>query len=327
MSPVLTQHVSQPITLDEQTQKMKRHLLQDIRRSAYVYRVDCGGCNACEIEIFAAITPVFDAERFGIKVVSSPRHADILLFTGAVTRAMRMPALRAYESAPDHKICVSYGACGVGGGIFHDLYSVWGGSDTIVPIDVWIPGCPPTPAATIHGFAVALGLLQQKIHAVDYRDPTGVTMQPLWPQIPPSQRIAIEREARRLAGYRQGREICDRLLRHLSDDPTGNRVNTWLRDADDPRLNSIVQQLFRVLRGYMTEECGEIVFWTLRKKFVASSDEMPEHSSQVMYYSLAIGHHVGVIDCLNVAFRCPLTEYEDWLALVEEEQARRKMLG
>ncbi len=56
---------------------------------------------------------------------------------------------------------------------FHDLYSVWGGSDTIVPIDVWIPGCPPTPAATIHGFAVALGLLQQKIHAVDYRDPTG----------------------------------------------------------------------------------------------------------------------------------------------------------
>ncbi|QAZ71024.1 Hydrogenase-4 maturation protease [Escherichia coli] len=327
MSPVLTQHVSQPITLDEQTQKMKQHLLQDIRRSAYVYRVDCGGCNACEIEIFAAITPVFDAERFGIKVISSPRHADILLFTGAVTRAMRMPALRAYESAPDHKICVSYGACGVGGGIFHDLYSVWGGSDTIVPIDVWIPGCPPTPAATIHGFAVALGLLQQKIHAVDYRDPTGVTMQPLWPQIPPSQRIAIEREARRLAGYRQGREICDRLLRHLSDDPTGNRVNTWLRDADDPRLNSIVQQLFRVLRGYMTEECGEIVFWTLRKKFVASSDEMPEHSSQVMYYSLAIGHHVGVIDCLNVAFRCPLTEYEDWLALVEEEQARRKMLG
>ena len=90
MSPVLTQYVSQPITLDEQTQKMKRHLLQDIRRSAYVYRVDCGGCNASEIEIFAAITPVFDAERFGIKVVSSPRHADILLFTGAVTRAMRI---------------------------------------------------------------------------------------------------------------------------------------------------------------------------------------------------------------------------------------------
>lgn len=210
MSPVLTQHVSQPITLDEQTQKMKQHLLQDIRRSAYVYRVDCGGCNACEIEIFAAITPVFDAERFGIKVISSPRHADILLFTGAVTRAMRMPALRAYESAPDHKICVSYGACGAGGG-FSTISTASGAAATpLSPLMFGIPGCPPTPAATIHGFAVALGLLQQKIHAVDYRDPTGVTMQPLWPQIPPSQRIAIEREARRLAGYRQGREICDR---------------------------------------------------------------------------------------------------------------------
>ncbi len=100
ISPVLTQYVSQPITLHEQTQKMKRHLLQDIRRSAYVYRVDCGGCNACEIEIFAAITPVFDAERFGIKVVSSPRHADILLFTGALTRAMRMPPLRRTSLPP-----------------------------------------------------------------------------------------------------------------------------------------------------------------------------------------------------------------------------------
>ena len=139
MSPVLTQHVSQPITLDEQTQKMKRHLLQDIRRSAYVYRVDCGGCNACEIEIFAAITPVFDAERFGIKVVSSPRHADILLFTGALTRAMRMPALRAYESAPDHKICVSYGACGAGGG-FSTLSTASGAAAT--PLSPLMFGSP-----------------------------------------------------------------------------------------------------------------------------------------------------------------------------------------
>lgn len=99
----INHHVSQPITLDDQVQKLKQTLLKDIQRSAYVYRVDCGGCNGCEIEIFSAITPVFDAERFGIKVVASPRHADILLFTGAVTRQMRVPALRAYESAPDQK--------------------------------------------------------------------------------------------------------------------------------------------------------------------------------------------------------------------------------
>ncbi|SQI45185.1 Hydrogenase-3 component G [Serratia plymuthica] len=134
-----------PITLDDSIAQLKTTLLKDIRRSAYVYRVDCGGCNGCEIEIFAAISPLFDAERFGIKVVPSPRHADILLFTGAVTRAMRIPAIRAWQASPDPKICISYGACGNSGGIFHDLYCVWGGTDRIVPVDVYIPGCPPTP--------------------------------------------------------------------------------------------------------------------------------------------------------------------------------------
>ncbi len=101
-----------PMTVEESIASMKASLLKKIKRSAYVYRVDCGGCNGCEIEIFATLSPLFDAERFGIKVVPSPRHADILLFTGAVTRAMRSPALRAWQSAPDPKICISYGACG-----------------------------------------------------------------------------------------------------------------------------------------------------------------------------------------------------------------------
>lgn len=118
-----------PMTVDESIASMKASLLKNIKRSAYVYRVDCGGCNGCEIEIFATLSPLFDAERFGIKVVPSPRHADILLFTGAVTRAMRSPALRAWQSAPDPKICIFYGACGNSGGIFHDLYCVWGGTD------------------------------------------------------------------------------------------------------------------------------------------------------------------------------------------------------
>lgn len=95
-----------PMTVDESIASMKASLLKKIKRSAYVYRVDCGGCNGCEIEIFATLSPLFDAERFGIKVVPSPRHADILLFTGAVTRAMRSPALRAWQSAPDPKICI-----------------------------------------------------------------------------------------------------------------------------------------------------------------------------------------------------------------------------
>ncbi|WP_113632279.1 NADH-quinone oxidoreductase subunit B family protein [Pectobacterium peruviense] len=247
----INHHVSQPITLDEQAAQLKGRLLKDIQRSAYVYRVDCGGCNGCEIEIFAAITPIFDAERFGIKVVASPRHADILLFTGAVTRAMRVPALRAYESAPDPKICISYGACGCGGGIFHDLYCVWGGSESIVPIDVWIPGCPPTPAATIHGFAVALGLLEQKLKGQDHIQLPGERAETLLPTIPLATRVMVEREARRLAGYRQGREISDRLLTLLagSDLSTAaQKLDVWLSEENDPRLREIVQSLMQLLR-------------------------------------------------------------------------------
>lgn len=204
-----------PMTVDESIASMKASLLKKIKRSAYVYRVDCGGCNGCEIEIFATLSPLFDAERFGIKVVPSPRHADILLFTGAVTRAMRSPALRAWQSAPDPKICISYGACGNSGGIFHDLYCVWGGTDKIVPVDVYIPGCPPTPAATLYGFAMALGLLEQKIHA---RLPGELDEQPtelLHADMVQPLRVRIDREARRLAGYRYGRQIADDYMRLL----------------------------------------------------------------------------------------------------------------
>lgn len=246
-----------PITLDEQSQKLKKTLLKDIQRSAYVYRVDCGGCNGCEIEIFAAITPLFDAERFGIKVVASPRHADILLFTGAVTRAMRTPALRAYESAPDPKICISYGACGCGGGIFHDLYCVWGGSDTIVPIDVYIPGCPPTPAATIYGFAVALGLLEQKLHGSDHQQSEHEKVALIHPDVSLDLRILLEREARRMAGYRQGREISDEFLARLENqslEGLDQRIANWLQEQNDPRLNEIVGQLQQIYLSLLNGE-------------------------------------------------------------------------
>lgn len=249
-----------PISVDEQVNKLKETLLKKIKRSAYVYRVDCGGCNGCEIEIFAAITPLFDAERFGIKVVPSPRHADILLFTGAVTRSMRMPALRAYHSAPDPKICISYGACGCGGGIFHDLYCVWGGSDKIVPIDVFIPGCPPTPAATIYGFAVALGLLEQKLTGKSH-DQTGNKQAPLlFPNAPLDTRVLVEREARKLAGYYQGRLISDKvidLLENATPYEFDLKLDAWLQQEDDPRLTEVVHELQKVcLRSIQGEYHG-----------------------------------------------------------------------
>ncbi len=237
--------------------RMKASLLKDIQRSAYVYRVDCGGCNGCEIEIFAAITPLFDAERFGIKVVASPRHADILLFTGAVTRSMRMPALRAYEAAPDPKIVVSYGACGCSGGIFHDLYSVWGGTDKIVPVDVYIPGCPPSPAATIYGFAVALGLLGQKLKAKTHVEGENERVAIAHPTVPYNLRVLVEREARRMAGYRQGGDLAEVFLAAMEAPegrPFADRLDALMRTTSDPRT----REIFQALGGVITAAIGRL---------------------------------------------------------------------
>lgn len=231
---------------DEATDKLKGVLLKDIQRSCYVYRVDCGGCNGCEIEIFAAITPIFDAERFGIKVVSSPRHADVLVYTGAVTRSMRVPALRAYHAAPNPKVCVAYGACGCSGGIFHDLYCVWGGADKILPIDMYIPGCPPTPLATIHGFAVALGLLKQKMQMVHHVQGEDERSQLLFPEVPLELRVEVERESRRMAGYWSGRNIANTflgLVKERSPKEAIAEVDAYLRGQDDPRLAEIMRRL------------------------------------------------------------------------------------
>ena len=148
-------------TANDLTAKLEH--LKNIKRSFSVYRIDCGSCNGCEIEIFAAITPMWDPERFGFKLVANPRHADILVCSGPFTRQMYYPLLRAYEAAPDPKIVVAFGACGSTGGIFYDAYSVWGGIDKIIPVDVYIPGCPPHPASVIYGLGMALGIIDQKL--------------------------------------------------------------------------------------------------------------------------------------------------------------------
>jgi formate hydrogenlyase subunit 7 len=238
------------ISESEQIAALKQTLLKRIRRSAFVFRVDCGGCNGCEIEIFAAITPIFDAERFGIKLVASPRHADVLLYTGAMTRAMRLPGIRAYNAAPDPKIVISYGACGCTGGIFHDLYCVWGGTESIVPVDVYIPGCPPTPAATIYGFALALGLLDQKLTARHHTQGADEEAALTHPQIPLQLRVALEREARRMCGYRQGRILASRFMALLTSEdaaPFPERLQHHLDSEGDPRVSEIFERLNEIV--------------------------------------------------------------------------------
>lgn len=254
--PARLQWKPDPVTLDASVAEAKEKLLQSIKRSVYVYRVDCGGCNGCEIEIFATITAAFDAERFGIKVVPSPRHADVLLYTGAMTRAMREPALRAYHAAPDPKIVISYGACGCTGGIFHDNYCVWGGTDPILPVDVYIPGCPPSPPATIYGFACALGLLDQKLHASHHVAPAGEAALVPFPDMPYKVRTAFEREARRMSGYYYGKQIVDEFMMALIKDKNDalGAADALIERETDTRKRAVFMDLKALLLSKVVDE-------------------------------------------------------------------------
>jgi Ni,Fe-hydrogenase III small subunit/formate hydrogenlyase subunit 6/NADH:ubiquinone oxidoreductase subunit I len=132
-------------------------------RALAIRQVDAGSCNGCELEIGALNNPVHDLERLGAHFVASPRHADMLLVTGPVTRNMELALAKTYAATPDPKVVVAVGACGISGGIFGVNYASRGGVDAVVPVDVYIPGCPPRPEALIHGILLAVGRLDEKL--------------------------------------------------------------------------------------------------------------------------------------------------------------------
>ena len=125
-------------------------------RSLAIREVDAGSCNGCELEIHALNNPVYDVERFGLRFVASPRHADVLLVTGPVTRNMKVALERTYAATPDPKWVVAVGDCGCGCGVFEGSYAVVGGVDKVLPVDLHIPGCPPRPAALLQGLITLL---------------------------------------------------------------------------------------------------------------------------------------------------------------------------
>ena len=141
------------------------HLLREVDararrlfgRALAVREVDAGSCNGCEIEITGLMSPVYDSERFGIHFVASPRHADLLLVTGPVTRNMEVPLRKTYEATPAPKLVVAVGDCARTCGVFRGSYAVAGSVDEIIPVDAFVDGCPPEPADILRGILAALG--------------------------------------------------------------------------------------------------------------------------------------------------------------------------
>ena len=125
-------------------------------RSLSIREVDCGSCNGCELEVNALANVAYDMERFGLKFVASPRHADVLLVTGPLTHNMREALLRSWDCTPEPKWLVAAGDCAVDGGVFKGSYAIAGGIGEALPVDLVIPGCPPTPTQLLEGLLALL---------------------------------------------------------------------------------------------------------------------------------------------------------------------------
>jgi Ni,Fe-hydrogenase III small subunit len=142
--------------LQELAASVERAALRRLGRSLSIREVDAGSCNGCELEIHALSNAFYDLERFGLRFVASPRHADVLLVTGPVTKNMREALQRTYDATPDPKWVVAVGDCAVDGGIFSGSYAVAGGVHDVLPVDLHIRGCPPSPTQLLRGLLALL---------------------------------------------------------------------------------------------------------------------------------------------------------------------------
>ncbi|MBI5520035.1 MAG: NADH-quinone oxidoreductase subunit B family protein [Desulfovibrio sp.] len=134
-------------------------------KSPWLMHFDCGSCNGCDIETLACLTPVYDVERFGIINVGNPRHADVLVVTGTVNPRNAQILKNIYSQMPDPKLVIAVGACGCSGGVFRDAPNVLGGVDKVIPVDVYVPGCPAKPEAIMDAVVTGLGKLKGILEA------------------------------------------------------------------------------------------------------------------------------------------------------------------
>ncbi len=152
--------VSEPAPQPDDTLRLRAGLQDDIRavlgRALCIRHIDAGSCNGCELEIQALNNPIYNLEGLGVRFVASPRHADLLLVTGPVSRHMEVAVRRAYAATPDPKLVVALGDCGCTGGIFGVNYASSGRVSNVIPVDVAVPGCPPSPTRILQGILAAV---------------------------------------------------------------------------------------------------------------------------------------------------------------------------
>ena len=157
---VATGIVSEPPPAPDASLRVREALQHEIRallgRALCIRQVDAGSCNGCELEIHALNNPVYNIEGLGIRFVASPRHADMLLVTGPVSAHMATALRRTYDATPDPKIVVAVGDCGCSGGIFGESYASLGAVSRVIPVDVVVPGCPPSPERLLQGILSAI---------------------------------------------------------------------------------------------------------------------------------------------------------------------------
>ena len=138
------------------TQRLSEAMTRQLGRALVIRHVDAGSCNGCELEIHALNNPYYNLEALGIKFAASPRHADLLLVTGPVAKNMEVAVKRAYDATAEPKLVVAVGDCGCNGGIFGESYASCGRISNVIPVDVSIPGCPPTPLQLMQGILAAI---------------------------------------------------------------------------------------------------------------------------------------------------------------------------
>ena len=131
-------------------------------KSPWVLHYDAASCNGCDIEVLACLTPIYDAERFDVINTGDPKHADIFLITGGINEQCKDVVKQLYDQMPSPKVVVAVGICACSGGVFKDTYNILGGADTVIPVDVYVPGCAARPESIIDGIVKAIGILDEK---------------------------------------------------------------------------------------------------------------------------------------------------------------------